>query len=89
MIVAWHGKCEFSGLSMLHETGKTTFSSSVGTSAMKMEEGGYVTYPGKNFKSWLVCESSGKYHLEFVNTHSTKGMDSKRCAKVNLRIVPA
>nr|POE78541.1 hypothetical protein CFP56_60773 [Quercus suber] len=89
MIVAYHGGCSFSGLSMLHETGKTTFSNSVGTSSMTMEEGGLVTYTGKSFKSWLVCQSNGKYHLEFVNTDSTRGLDSKHCAKVNLRITPA
>lgn len=74
---------------MFEDSEEMAFSSKAGSTHMKMHSGGLVTWNHDSFKSWIVCKEDGKDLLGWTSSTSNQGLNSKTCAKVQLRIVEA
>ncbi|KAH7051012.1 hypothetical protein B0J12DRAFT_752378 [Macrophomina phaseolina] len=90
-VALWHGKCQFSGLTMFGERDGDPYSpaflsNSVGTHRMRAAWGS-VFWDNDRFDGWVVCRRKGgeeRYELKWHNAESNQGVDTSKCAKVEL-----
>lgn len=87
-VALWHGKCTFSGLLMHGDDDRDAYSpafinNSVGTHRMRAGWGS-VYWDNDRFDGWVVCRAGARYELKWHDAISNLGIDTAKCAKVEL-----